>query len=138
VTTWGGADVTRFAQAAGFDAVQSKRATAIAFAVSRFNDHYEQRIAGVPSMDQLGLWGLHPEMGPTARGLCLFDPVTSAKVLQHLWSEAGGTFEWMPVFSVRAGDLVRQAWTLLDDHRLWQTRARDMIQTGASPIAQPA
>ena len=137
MTTWGGLDVTGFARAAGFDPVQAKRATAIAFAVSGFNDHYFSGIAGVPSMDQVGLWGLHPDALPTQGPMALYDPATSARVLHSLWANSGESFLWMPVFQLHGGSEVIAAWQALDRGRLWQTRAKSMPQRAGPPTPQP-
>ena len=125
MTALGGRDVAAAAQAAGFVGDEIRRAQVIAYAATRWEDHYQSEVPGVPALTQWGLFATNPNYYDPANPRALFDPITSAKDAYRYWQAAGGTWDWHPVVRVADGALVRGAWHTIEQGRLWGSKASD-------------
>lgn len=136
MTMLGGREVAAAARLAGFRGDEVKRAQAVAYAASRWQSHYEVNVPGSPSLTQWGLFGTNPNDPGVPDPRTLFDPVVSAKDAYSLWYADGGSWDWHPVTRALGGALLRGAWRLLDEYRLWDSREQDVAHV-AVPLGHP-
>lgn len=136
MTQLGGREVYAVVTAAGFQGEEIKRAQCIAFAATRWQDHYVSEVAGVPDLTQWGLFATNPNDADPANPRGLFDPYQSAADAHRLWIDAGGVWDWHPVVKAYDGALVRGAWTALDEHNLWMTKTPQVTSLGV-PFGHP-
>lgn len=123
MTTWGGREVQAFARAAGFDAVEAKRAACVAFAATSWRDHFESSIPGVPVLSAWGLWAINPTVAGLFNPRDLFSPYISAQVVRRLWREAGEVWDFHPIVRAFGGALIPAAWRAIEAANLWNTSA---------------
>lgn len=125
MTTLGGRVVAQLARDAGFSGDEVKRAQAVSFAATRWQDHYTSYVAGVPSLTQAGLFATTPELDGAPSERELLDGAVSAQDAYRLWTAAGGNWDWHPVVRAFDGMFVRSAWLALEAHKLWNSKTGD-------------
>jgi hypothetical protein len=87
-------DILTLAQNAGFEAVDSDIASAVALAESSGNTQaYNPETSSTPQgLGSYGLWQIYLKAHPEFTGENLFDPVTNAKAAFSVYSNSGRTF----------------------------------------------
>lgn len=136
MTTLGGAAVAKVARLAGFHGDAIKQAQVVSYAATRWNDAYQWDVPGAPTLDQWGLFATWPNRDYDGNPRDLFKAQCSADDAYRLWSAAGQTWDWHPVVQAQGGSLIRGAYRLIEEHRLWSssTRAHTAV---AVPFGHP-
>ena len=132
----GGRSVAIAARTAGFTGDEVRRAEAVAFAATRWQDHYELDVPGSPSLSRWGLFATPPDRYPGANPRDLFKAHLSAVDAYRYWMMAGGRWDWHPVVQDNGGARVIAAWRYLDQHGLWESKARQVPPSGV-PLGHP-
>ena len=94
---WDAPTIAQLGRDAGFFSTDLHTLVAIALAASRGHDHYHLEIFGGLGGDRRGLYGIDLRDNPEARGLDLYNPVTStetAYALTRARSGFGWSAEW--------------------------------------------
>jgi hypothetical protein len=126
VSWWGGVELVKFTREAGFLEPDVRRAITVAFAATRWADHYESSNAGARGSTRYGLWALDPTEAPVDRPRDLFDPRVAARATYELWRVHGKVWDWHPTVSQFSGLAVRQAWRTIDEYSLLTRTAAQM------------
>lgn len=130
MTQWGGVEVSRFALGAGFIGPDNDAAVQLAYAASKWSDHYESPHVSDPTATRYGLWGLTQQETGIDNPRALLDPRTSALYLNRLFNAAGRSFDWHHGIQAEDGALFERAGKYIDTLRLKGRTAHAMPPVG--------
>lgn len=130
MTQWGGVELQQWCRRAGWRGDEVRRAAAVSWALSSWQDHYSYTPRDLPSWVELGLFGIHPGQVELVSISQLFDPLVSCQLAHQLWHESSSSWQWLKQYQVGGEQLIEHALMQLDARQLWGLTAAEMPRAG--------
>jgi hypothetical protein len=132
---WSPAVLAGIASRVGFADDELAAAVAVALTTSGGDDRYRWRTGSPTQVDARGLWGVDVIARPEWRAYDLWNPAINAAAAHSLYTAAGGSWSWSPVFP--AG-ITRETWETATEAASRPAEGATFAETLAVAHGRPA